>query len=298
MKKILIFGIAGAVLITGIILFIVFGSKDSYYNIKILDSTGTVNVDRDNNTIEAYEGMKMRDKDYLRVSSGGFTRIDCDKQTYSHFEHDSEASFIADSNKKLMVNLVKGEMVVTLQKKLSDDEFLMVKTPNTTIAIRGTVVAIRAVQDNYGNLRTINYCLEGRAQLNADGVSEELEAGEGWLIVTDDAGDIIESKPAFADEFEFAGIAIDALKGAENMPMILNYSGTTGNPELETIELSEENFPDAAFRNYLAENIDIDKNGMLSVEERVIDSLNIPSLGITEDDSKTSGHGYKAYPKT
>ena len=82
MKKILIFGIAGVVLITCVILFIVLGSKDSYYNIKILDSIGTVNVDRDNDTLDAYEGMKMRDKDYLRVASDGFTRIDCDKQTF------------------------------------------------------------------------------------------------------------------------------------------------------------------------------------------------------------------------
>ena len=38
MKKILVFGLAGMALITGIILFIVFSSKESYYNIKIMDT--------------------------------------------------------------------------------------------------------------------------------------------------------------------------------------------------------------------------------------------------------------------
>ena len=282
MKKVLVFGLVGVVLITGIILFIVFNSKNSYYNIKIMDTIGTVKVDRANKALDAYGGMKMRDKDYLRVASDGFSRIDCDNKTYSNFEHDSEASFVADSDKKLMINLVKGEMVVELQRKLTDEETLMVRTPNTTIAIRGTVVAVRAVPGEDGTLRTINYCLEGKSLLTADGVSEELEAGEGWLIVTDDSGDIVESKPALADEFEFAGIDLDSLKGADNAPMVLNYSGVSDNTDGETIELNETNFPDPAFRNFLAENIDTDKDGFLSPEERVIDSLNLGSLGIKD----------------
>ena len=112
-KKILIPLIAGLLVVIGVVLFLVFRSKgDSYYNIKILDTSGTVTVDRDGSSLEAYEGLKMRDKDYLKVGSDGFTRIDCDRETYSHFEHDSEASFTADSDKKLTINLIKGELVV------------------------------------------------------------------------------------------------------------------------------------------------------------------------------------------
>ena len=106
-KKILIPLIIGIAVIIGVVLFLIFKSSNkSYFNIKIVDTKGTVTIDRDGNSIEAYEELKMRDKDYIRVGSDGYTRIDCDRETFSHFEHNTEASFDADKDKKLVINLV------------------------------------------------------------------------------------------------------------------------------------------------------------------------------------------------
>nr|MCR4625450.1 FecR domain-containing protein [Lachnospiraceae bacterium] len=143
-KKMLIPVLAGALIIIGVALFFVLRSgEDSYFNIRILYSEGNVSIKRDDTSFKASKDMKLRDKDYITVASDGFTRINCDRETYAHFEHDTEAVIKAASNKKLTINMVKGELVIDLQQKLADDEKLNVVTPNTTLAIRGTVVAVR-----------------------------------------------------------------------------------------------------------------------------------------------------------
>lgn len=282
-KKILIPLIAGLLVVIGVILFLVLKSKDdSYFNIKILDTLGTVNVDRDGSSLKAQEGLKMRDKDYLKVGNDGFTRIDCDRETYSHFEHDSEATFIANSDKKLTIKLIKGEMVVELQKKLSDSEALSVSTPNTTMAIRGTVVAIKVTPTSDGSTRTVNYCLEGKAEvLSDDGTTKSIEAGEGWLTVSDESGNVIVSKEAGAEEFDFAGINIDTLKGADDNPMVVNRSVAAAVSEGDVV-IDGTNFPDMIFRLYVMDQIDKDKNGVLNSEELDVWKIEVASSGIKD----------------
>ena len=278
-KKILIPIIAGAIaVVTGVIIFFVLSSgKKSYFNIQILDTKGTVTVERDKKEIDAYEGMKMRDKDYIKVSSKGFTRISCDRETYSHFEHDSEASFDADSDKKLVINLVKGELVVELRKELSGDEAFLVKTPNTTMAIRGTVIAVKTTVNEDGSTKTVNYCLEGEAEVEtADGETETISAGEGWLTVTDDSGDVIENTSAGAEDFEFKDIDLDSLKGAEDKPMTIKYSDAQNS----NVELSA--FPDPIFRLYIIDKVDTDKNMILSEDELAIDKIDVEYNGIND----------------
>ncbi len=284
-KKILIPLIAGVLVVIGVVLFLIFKLKStSYFNIKIMDTSGTVNVDRDGSSMDAYEGLKIRDKDYLRVGHDGFTRIDCDRSTYSHFEHDTEASFIADSEKKLTINLIKGEMVVELQKKFSNDENLSVKTPNTTMAIRGTVVAVKVIPEEDGGVRTINYCLEGKAEIEiADGSTETIKAGEGRLVVTDADDNVTENKAVGAEEFEFKDIDVDSLKGAdEDAKMIVNIDKSKDADDYDEVVIDGKNFPDMIFRLYVMDKIDFDKNGVLNFAELGEADINVASSGIKD----------------
>ena len=124
-KKILIPVLAGVAVLVGVVLFFVLGSSlESYYNIQIMDTLGGVKVDRDDNVLDAYDGMKMRSGDNLKTMSDGFARINCDRETYSRIEHDTEVAFVADSSKKLVIDLKKGEIVVEVQKKYDSAEAL------------------------------------------------------------------------------------------------------------------------------------------------------------------------------
>ena len=275
-KKILIPLIAGLLVVIGVVLFLVFRSKgDSYYNIKILDTSGTVTVDRDGSSLEAYEGLKMRDKDYLKVGSDGFTRIDCDREIYSHFEHDSEASFIADSDKKLTINLIKGELVVELQRKLEDNETLNIASSSLSVmcvTVRSSLHGV--VSHRWPGTNPVAH------QCGAYGTSNSIEAGEGWLIVTDETGNITESREAGAEEFEFSGINIEELKGAEDKPMVIKSSTPTLSDG--DVAIDGTNFPDMIFRLHIMDTIDKDKNLVLSPDELSINTILVKASGITD----------------
>ena len=290
-KKILIPIIAGVLAIIGVVLFLVFTSDDSYYSIKILETKGTVDIDRDKKSIQAEKGLKIRDKDYITVSDDGYARIDCDRSTYIRFEHNTEASFAANSEKKLKIKLVKGEMVVEIQDKYESGEALNIVTPNTVMAIRGTVVAVRCFPTSDGGTRTVNYCLEGKAEVSTnDGQSVTLNAGEGWLTVSDSEGGVIENKAAGAEEFEFADIDIDELEGADGNPMKLNYGDTDANTSTpididwdgSPVELNEKNFPDMIFRLYLMDKIDTNSDLVLDPSELALEKMDVRSQGIND----------------
>ena len=293
-KKILIPIIAGVLVIIGVVLFLVLSSDkdDAYFSIKILETKGTVNIDRDKRSIIAEEGLKMRDKDYITVAKDGYARIDCDRSTYARFEHDTEASFIANSEKKLKIKLIKGEMVVEVQEKYGSGEALNIVTPNTVMAIRGTVVAVRCIPTADGGIRTINYCLEGKAEVSTDsGESVTLNAGEGWLTVSDSEGKVREDYAVGAEELEFADIDVDTLEGADGNPMkisILDGEAYPGTPvdsshwDGSPVELNEQNFPDMIFRLYLMDKIDTDKDNVLSPDELALEKMDVRSQGIND----------------
>ena len=293
-KKILIPIIAGVLVIIGVVLFLVLSSDkdDAYYSIKILETKGTVSIERDKRSISAEEGLKMRDKDYITVSKDGYARIDCDRSTYARFEHDTEASFNANSEKKLKIKLIKGEMVVEVQEKYGSGEALNIVTPNTVMAIRGTVVAVRCIPTADGGVRTVNYCLEGKAEVSTDsGESVTLNAGEGWLTVSDSEGKVREDYAVGAEEFEFADIDVDTLEGADGNPMkiTLDYSEhVPGTPvpdgywDGSPVELNEQNFPDMIFRLYLMDKIDTDKDNILSPAELALEKMDVRSQGIND----------------
>ena len=291
-KKILIPIIAGVLAIIGVVLFLVFTSDDSYYSIKILETKGTVDIDRDKKSIQAEKGLKIRDKDYITVSDDGYARIDCDRSTYIRFEHNTEASFAANSEKKLKIKLVKGEMVVEIQDKYESGEALNIVTPNTVMAIRGTVVAVRCIPTADGGTRTVNYCLEGKAEVSTDsGESVTLNAGEGWLTVSDSEGKVREDYAVGAEEFEFADIDVDTLEGADGIPMKIKLESpehVPGTPvpddywDGSPVELNEQNFPDMIFRLYLMDKIDTDKDNVLSSTELALEKMDVRSQGISD----------------
>ena len=281
-KTIIIPVIAGLAIVIGVILVVVLTSGEgSYYTIKLMDHKGNVKIDRDGKSLEAQQDMKLRDKDYVTVPSDGFLRINCDKSIYAYFEHNTEASINAGRDKKLKIKLVKGEMVVEIQRKLADDESFNVVTPNTTLAIRGTVIAVKTNTTSDGVVETVNYCLEGKAEVEINGSeTKTLSAGEGWLTVTDASGSLMESRPIGAEDFEFADIEVDSLKGADDNPIILNYLDNSG--PLSAVEINGENFPDMMFRLYIMDQIDTNGDGVLSGDELKTESINVDSSGVKD----------------
>ena len=144
MKKWAIFGGAGAgVVVAAVVLVLLLtGKGKAYRSIIVVEVEGKVSVSRDGNNYDAYPQMKLRSGDGLSVPAGGFARLKLDGDKYVYLEENTVISLQAAgtaANSKTIIYIEQGNMLTEIQNKLSSKSSYDVVTPNTTMAIRGTV---------------------------------------------------------------------------------------------------------------------------------------------------------------
>ncbi len=206
----------------------------TYHTIVVFDTFGKVILERGRRTIKAFKDMMLKSEDKVILDNDGFARLCFDDEIFAYMESNTEAEVISNHRKRLSVNVSKGEMIVEVTKKLDNGEGFSVHTPNTNMGIRGTVVAVKCILEENGNMMSINYVLEGNAELVlSDGEVILLDAGEGWGVTSDSEGNIIDSKKAGSEQFDFDNVDVTALKGADDSEMLLitaDVSKTDYNP--------------------------------------------------------------------
>lgn len=170
---------------------------ESYRTIAVKEVNGTTVVQNTKNSSQnAYEGMHLYSGDDVRVESASNMTmfLDMDKHVYAeentHFWLEAEG----DSEKsRTRIYLDEGAELNRIDTKLTEGEIYQVDTPNSVMAVRGTVFRV-----------CINYDSEGMAWTNVDvyqgsvavdlqttdgqpnGVSEVFEAGEAAVIRADE----------------------------------------------------------------------------------------------------------------
>ena len=145
-KKLLLFGgIGAAVIIVAIVLILVLSGDDkAYRSIILIESEGNVTVLRDGSSLTAYANMKLRSGDGIDVPQGAFARLKLDGDKYVYLEENTKVSLQADGdeiNSKTIIYIEEGRMLTEIENKLSSQASYDVVTPNTTMAIRGTVTS-------------------------------------------------------------------------------------------------------------------------------------------------------------
>ena len=147
-------------------------TSKGFKDITVFDKDGTVSVLRGKKTtLKATKNMKLKNDDFTTVGADSFLRLCMDDDSYTYFESGCEFAVSKGWFSKIKVCMTKGEMIVEVQKKLKDNDSYTVITPNTSMSIRGTVVAIKTVPEKKGQTTTYNYVLEGTAE-GAVGVAE------------------------------------------------------------------------------------------------------------------------------
>lgn len=144
MKKLvsILIGLIAVIAIGVVAVGFVISKKNSYRTLEIIESFGDAKVYRDAKEIDAYAGMKLRSNDHVAIGENGFVRMCFDGDKYVYLEGRALMKLVADGSKKdsrTVVNLELGTMVTEIEKKLSDKSSYEINSPNTTMAIRGTV---------------------------------------------------------------------------------------------------------------------------------------------------------------
>lgn len=138
-------------IIAGIIVVVLNGKKEEYRIIKIYELEGEATVSRkDLGDMDAYPDMVLESGDTVALKSGTMTlRLDDDKFVY--VEPDTEFQLEATgnaSNSKTSIKLIYGAITNEIQNPLSSKSSYEVNTPNSNMAVRGTIYRVYTYFEN------------------------------------------------------------------------------------------------------------------------------------------------------
>ena len=210
----------------------------SIKDITVYEKNGTVSVVRSKKTLNAAKDMKLKNDDYSIIGNDSFLRLCLDDDSYAYFESGTEFAVSKAWFSKIKICMTKGEMILEVQKKLDKEDSVDVLTPNTSMSIRGTVVALKTIPGDDGKMTTISYVLEGTAEVTYKDKKTKknkvvtLKAGEGWETTTNKKGKAVSNKKADASKFDFENIDLSKLKGADGNEIVVigkDFDKDTGN---------------------------------------------------------------------
>ncbi len=163
-KNIVIIIAVIVVILLAFVLLVLLGKKDSYRIVKIHEFEGVATVNRmDQGEIEPYANMLLESGDCVSLDSGNMTlKMDDDK--YAYVEEKTEFYIRAEGsseNSKTRITVNKGAITNEIQNSLSSDASYEVNTPNSTMAVRGTVFRVCTYYDEDGVCYTKISVFEG-----------------------------------------------------------------------------------------------------------------------------------------
>lgn len=178
---------------TGIFLVSHFKNADSSYrSIQIYGIEGTATIEREKlGTIEAVENLYLESGDRIIVGDDSSMRLKLDDDKYILVEENSILVLVAEGTKKnsrTAIDLEQGAITNEIQNPLSEKSSYEVATPNSVMAVRGTVFRVEIIVDEKGEVYTSISAFEGKVGIRLifpDGtVKEEDMLVEGGKEVT------------------------------------------------------------------------------------------------------------------
>lgn len=158
--KIVIVIIGLAVLAAGILLTIHFLTKktDSYRSILIYQLEGKAEIEREGKgTIAAASNLYLESGDKVKLDPNSSMRLKLDDDKYIMVEENSILSIRAegsDKDSKTSITLEQGAVTNEIQNKLNGDSAYEVNSPNSIMAVRGTIFRTEGYIDDTGKQRT------------------------------------------------------------------------------------------------------------------------------------------------
>lgn len=145
----------GAVLIVAaVVLIFVLTRKESYRSIQVYNIEGTAEVDRERvGIMDAYIGMRLQSKDNVTVETDSYLYLLLDEDKYILLEPGTKVQLEAtgsSAESKTVINLLQGAIVSRLDSELSDNSSYEINTPNSTMAVRGTVFRVEVIIEQDG----------------------------------------------------------------------------------------------------------------------------------------------------
>lgn len=161
--------IGGAALLVAALAFVIVhfaGKKDSYRSIQIYELEGTATIEREKvGDMDAVENLYLQSGDRITVDKDSTMRLKVDDDKYIMVEAESVLSIVATGtkeNSKTSIELEQGAITNEIQNKLSEKSSYNVTTPNSVMAVRGTIFRVEVTVDEEGEVYTRVSTFEGK----------------------------------------------------------------------------------------------------------------------------------------
>lgn len=147
-------------------------SGEEYYrSIMVYELDGSAVIERaDIGTIDAAENLYLESGDRVRVKEDSMMRLKLDNDKYITAEENTVFVLTAKGNEEdseTRIDLEQGAITNEIQNPLSEKSTYETITPNSVMAVRGTIYRAELCRDEDGNLVTKVYCFEGAVELSA-----------------------------------------------------------------------------------------------------------------------------------
>ena len=157
-----------AVAVCAIVIFLVlhFTKKDdTYRSIQIYELNGTTTIEREGiGEIDAVENLYLESGDRVIVGADSTARLKLDEDKYILVEENSILTVVAEgtaTDSKTSIHLEQGAITNEIQNKLNDNSTYNITTPNSVMAVRGTIFRVEVYFDESGEVYTKVSTFEG-----------------------------------------------------------------------------------------------------------------------------------------
>lgn len=128
--------------------------EESYRNIQVLELAGSAKVERaDIGEMDAYEGMRLQSGDKISVAEESWLQLRMDEDKYALIEPGSVLTLEAtgsSTDSRTVIHLESGAISSRIENELADGSSYEVNTPDSTMAVRGTVFRVELHFDEQG----------------------------------------------------------------------------------------------------------------------------------------------------
>lgn len=174
--------------------------KNSYRSILLYEIEGTAKIERQGTgTLNGVENLHLESGDELTVGEESFTRLRLDDDKYVMVEENSALSIEAAGGRedsRTSIHLTKGAIINEIQNPLSAGSMYEVTTPNSVMAVRGTIFRVEIYYDENGEMCTRVSVFNGEVAsrlIYPDGtMDEEAVTGSGHEVIIHSNADLTE----------------------------------------------------------------------------------------------------------
>lgn len=309
-KKLIIGACAAAVVIVVATVALLSNKEETFRSILVYDVEGNAVIERETvGAMDAAENLYLESGDRVSVAADSSMRMKLDDDKYVMAEADTVFSVEAEgteADSRTRICLEQGAITNEIQHPLSEGAQYETSTPNSVMAVRGTIYRVELYEDENGSQNTKLCCFQGKVgskPILPDGTyGEEILIPAGSELTVFEDGTVGDVRDIAYDELPAQAIQnlTEMLENGQSMTGIsletlaeLASQTEDGgeSPESENVQADQpENLQDESSEQ--AETVEMDTESDTGKESDA--RIHTKADTVKNAPAKSSGEGQKA----